>query len=162
MAPKMKFLSTLDFSRLTGIPVSAVAKLIREGKIKGKKASGKWKIAESQLKLKAIKELSQARKQKKALTIDDDAKKPAVQTPRPSQGKMKKAAAQKPADPAKKSEPAAKDYSVSEFSQMTYLTDFGVEEFLKRGRLKGKRDEAGNWRVFADNLKNPSIRHLVR
>ena len=76
MAQKTKSLSTSEFSKLTGILVLTVGKLIREGKIKGKKASGKWKIAESQLKAKAVIELTQVGKQKPALTIDGDAKKP--------------------------------------------------------------------------------------
>jgi excisionase family DNA binding protein len=163
MAQKTKFLSTSEFSKLTGIPVSTIGKLIREGKIKGKKASGKWKIAESQLKAKAVKELSQVRKQKPTLTKEGDIIKKAAKTPSPSQEKKKTAAAaQKPAGPPKDSKRSANDYSVAEFSQITYLTDFGVEDFLKKGRLKGVRDQAGNWRVFAENLNNPSIRHLIR
>ena len=163
MAQKTKFLSTSEFSKLTGIPVSTVGKLIRKGKIKGKKAAGKWKIADSQLKAKAIKELSQVGKQKPTLTTEGDINKDTTTTSSRSQKRKKQAAAaQKPPSPTKKSEPSAKDYSVAEFSRMTYLTDFGVEDFLKKGRLKGVRDQNGNWRVFADNLKNPSIRHLIR
>jgi excisionase family DNA binding protein len=163
MAQKTRSLTTSEFSKRTGIPVSTVAKLIREGKIKAKKASGKWKIAASQLKANTVIELLRVRKPKPVLTIDSEAPKTASRTSRPSQEKKKKAAAaQKPAGPLKNPEPSAKAYSVAEFSQMTYLTDFGVEDFLKKGRLKGMRDPAGNWRVFADNLKNPSIRHLIR
>jgi len=163
MAQKTKSLSTSEFSKLTGIPVSTVGKFVREGKIKGKKASGKWMVAESQLQSKAVKELTQVGQQKPALPIDGDAPKTAAKTSLPSHAKKKKAAAaQEPAAPLKNPDPSAKAYSVAEFSQMTYLTDFGVEDFLKKGRLKGKRDKAGNWRVFADNLENPSIRHLIR
>jgi excisionase family DNA binding protein len=163
MAQKTRSLSTSEFSKLAGIPVATVGKLIREGKIKARKVSGKWKIAESQLKSKAVKELTQVRKHRPALTIDSDAKKTAAKTSRPPQEKKKKVVAdQKPADPSKNPEPSAKAYSVAEFSQMTYLTDYGVEEFLKKGRLKGTRDQAGRWRVFADNLRDPSIRHLIR
>lgn len=163
MAQKTRSLSTSEFSKLTGIPVSTVGKLIREGKIKGTKAAGKWKIAESQLKAKAVKKLSQVRKPKTALTMEGAIKKKPAKTSSPSQEKKKKAAAaQKHTDLPTVSEPSVKDYSVAEFSRMTYLTDFGVVDFLKKGRLKGVRDQAGHWRVFADNLKNPSIRHLIR
>jgi len=163
MAQKTRSLTTSEFSKLTGIPVSSVGKLIREGKIKAKKASGKWKIAESQLKANTVVELTRVRKQKPALTIDSKTPKTVSKTSRPSQEKKKKAvAAQKQADPRQNSEPSEKAYSVAEFSQLTYLTEFGVEDFLKKGRLKGMRDLAGNWRVFADNLKNPNIRHLIR
>ena len=51
--------------------------------------------------------------------------------------KKKAVAAQKPADSPKDPEPSSKAYSIAEFSQMTYLTDFGVEDFLKKGRLNG-------------------------
>jgi len=163
MAQKTRSLTTSEFSKLTGIPVSTVGKLIREGKIKAKKASGKWRIAESQVKASTVKKITQVRQPKPAMTLDSDAKKTAAKTSRPSQEKKIKAvAAQKQADPLKNSEPSAKAYSIAEFSQLTYLTDFGVEDFLKKGRLKGMRDRAGNWRVFADNLKNPGIRHLIR
>jgi hypothetical protein len=56
----------------------------------------------------------------------------------------------------------AQTYSVSEFSSLTYLTEYGVLEFLKKGRLQGVRDEKGQWRLGADNLRNPGMRHLIR
>jgi hypothetical protein len=51
---------------------------------------------------------------------------------------------------------------VTEFSSLTYLTEYGVLEFLKKGRLQGVRDEEGQWRLGADNLQNPCMRHLTR
>lgn len=163
MAQKTRSLTTREFSRHTSIPISTVGRLIREGKIKAIKASGKWKIAESQLKTSVVKEFSQVRKPKPAMTRDGDARKKAAKSSSPSQEKKQTAvAAQKQADHPKIPGPSAKDYSVAEFSQLTYLTDFGVVDFLKKGRLKGMRDPNGNWRVLAENLKNPSIRHLIR
>ena len=53
-------------------------------------------------------------------------------------------------------------YSVAEFSDRTFLTARGVEEFLGQGRLQGFRDEEGNWRLGPENLQNPNIRHLIR
>ena len=55
-----------------------------------------------------------------------------------------------------------KTYSVSEFSAMTYLTDFGVMDWLKKGRLRGIRDENGDWRVDSSNLELPNIKRLLR
>jgi hypothetical protein len=53
-------------------------------------------------------------------------------------------------------------YSVTEFSGLTYLTEYGVLEFLKKGRLQGVKDEKGQWRLGADNLQNPGMRYLIR
>ncbi|MGD9017108.1 MAG: hypothetical protein PVH30_06975 [Desulfobacterales bacterium] len=52
--------------------------------------------------------------------------------------------------------------SVAEFSRMTYLTEVGVVQYLKSGRLTGRIDANRQWRVDADNLNNPDIKHLVR
>jgi hypothetical protein len=52
--------------------------------------------------------------------------------------------------------------SVAEFSRMTYLTEAGVVKYLKSGRLTGRIDAQGQWRVDADNLNNPGLKHLVR
>jgi hypothetical protein len=58
--------------------------------------------------------------------------------------------------------PAEKTYSVSEFAAMTYLTEKGVSEWLKSGKLEGITTEGGEWRVQASNLQVPSISRLVR
>ncbi len=57
---------------------------------------------------------------------------------------------------------ATHTYSVDEFSALTYLTAFGVERYLKEGRLTGSRDNSGKWRIHATNLEHPHIRRLVR
>jgi hypothetical protein len=49
MTDQKALLSTKEFSSLTGIPVSSVAKMLREGKLKGEKSAGKWMIPASQL-----------------------------------------------------------------------------------------------------------------
>jgi hypothetical protein len=56
----------------------------------------------------------------------------------------------------------AKSLSLPDFSRLTYLTDYGVEEYLKTGRLRGSKDAQGNWRIDADNLDDPRIKHLIR
>jgi hypothetical protein len=79
----------------------------------------------------------------------------------------KKATAQKPA-PTKKDKPAkarttaGKIYTVTEFAGMTYLTEFGVKEWLKQGRLSGKQDTGGEWKIDSANLETPSVKRLVR
>ena len=45
---------------------------------------------------------------------------------------------------------------------MTYLTEKGVAEWLKIGRLKGVQAESGEWRVLGRNLQVPDIQRLVR
>ena len=54
MAQQSSSLSTREFSELTGIAVSTVNRLLREGKIKGVKTAGKWKIDKTEMTAKAI------------------------------------------------------------------------------------------------------------
>lgn len=53
-------------------------------------------------------------------------------------------------------------YSVAEFGDMTYLTQFGVSEWLRRGILTGHLDADGNWQVDATNLESDRIKRLLR
>jgi len=53
-------------------------------------------------------------------------------------------------------------YSIEEFSTMTYLTVYGVERFLKEGRLSGHKDEAGKWSVDHTNVERLDIQRLLR
>jgi len=140
MADKTQFLTTSEFSKKAGIPVSTVSKLIRSGKIKGAKKAGKWLIGEDQLAAKAIQESAKGSKAA-----------PVAKSP-----------AKKPGQPKKSAKPSAQDYSIAEFSAMTYLTEFGVKHFLKEGRLKGAQDDKGDWRIEAMNLEVPGIKNLVR
>ncbi len=59
-------------------------------------------------------------------------------------------------------EDSARLYSISEFAAMTYLTELGVQRWLKAGRLKGQVDSAGNWKVEASSLRLPHLKHLLR
>jgi hypothetical protein len=153
MANKDQFLTTDKFAKKAGIPTSSVTKLIRDGKIKAEKKSGKWAIAPDQLKAKAVTDLSQPGKKAAA-------KKAAKPAP-------KKAAAKKPA-PTKKDQPAktkpaaGKTYTVAEFAGMTYLTEFGVIEWLKQGRLAGQQVAGGDWEIDAANLETSDVKRLVR
>lgn len=162
MAQQSSSLSTREFSEQTGIAVSTVSRLLREGKIKGVKTAGKWKIDKTEMTAKAIQAiLKPSGKETASGKIDRTAAKKAeaqgsgVSTDRIS------ATEDKNATPGTSTD-GARTYSVTEFSGLTYLTEYGVLEFLKKGRLQGVRDEKGQWRLGADNLRSPAMRHLLR
>lgn len=139
MAKKPKKMTTREFSRLSGLSMSAVTQMIRQGEIQAVKAAGRWQIPEDQLRA------------------------PAVQA---AAGKKPAGAAKKPSPPKKApaaSAPKTGDrLSVGDFSARTYLTEHGVVQYLKQGRLQGGQDENGQWWVDAANLQNPSLHHLLR
>ena len=66
------------------------------------------------------------------------------------------------AEPKKTTTRTKKTHSVVEFSEMTYLTLKGVNEWLKQGKLKGEKDEKGNWLVDAASLQLPFMKKLIR
>ncbi|UCF91258.1 MAG: helix-turn-helix domain-containing protein [Desulfobacterales bacterium] len=148
MATQDQAMTSKEFSILTGIPVSTVTKLIRAGKINAEKHAGKWMIAPSQLNLRAVQEIAQ-RKPGAEKQAPTPAQKEAPAQARPEPG---------PTMPAVE----ARTFSVAEFTAMTYLTEYGVTEWLKKGLLKGRQDENGNWWVDAGNLDEPNIKRLVR
>lgn len=162
MAQQSSSLSTREFSELTGIAVSTVNRLLREGKIKGVKTAGKWKIDRSEMTAKAIQAiLKPARKGAAPGKIDRMAeKKDKAQGSGVPGGRFSAAADTKAS--LGTSTDGAQTYSVTEFSGLTYLTEYGVLEFLKKGRLQGVKDEKGQWRLGADNLRNPGMHHLIR
>ena len=83
--------------------------------------------------------------------------------------KAKPAAAKKLAPP-KKAKPAkakiktstAKTIPLADFVSMTYLTENGVKEWLKQGRLTGLQADSGEWMIEAANLEVPDIKRLMR
>lgn len=83
-----------------------------------------------------------------------------------SQAKKPAVSAVKAATPEKKTAPkpteVKKFFSVAEFSGMTYLTEYGVMQWLKEGKLKGQQNEKGDWQVDASNLEVPNVKRLVR
>jgi excisionase family DNA binding protein len=145
MAKREQFLTTKEFASRAGISASSVARLIKDGKLKAEKKSGKWLIDPGQLNAKSVKALNSP--------------------PKPAAGK--KANAKKPTPP-KKDKPAqkkqadAKTYSLTEFVAMTYLTEFGVKEWLKQGRLSGRQGAGGQWEIDAANLDLPDVKRLIR
>ena len=153
-------LTTNEFSKLTGIPVATVGKLLRDGKLKGEKVSGRWMIAADQAKRQMVQELSSKGGSGKAVQSKSAAEAPKSEPKTPVKPP-------KPDSPQKgriESPPkaGAKSLSIPDFSRLTYLTDYGVEEYLKTGRLRGSKDAQGNWRIDAGNLDDPSIKHLIR
>jgi excisionase family DNA binding protein len=153
MAHNSSYVSTREFSELTGIARSTVNRLLREGKIKGVKTAGKWKMAKSEIQAKVIQSI--LKPSSKAMTTQNgEARGAAVPAgdfvPEITEASIGISAG------------SARTYSVTEFSDLTYLTVFGVLEFLKKGLLQGVRDEKGNWRLSVDNLHLPGLRHLIR
>jgi excisionase family DNA binding protein len=178
MATQTKPMTTSEFAKATGIPTAAISKLIRDGKLKAKKEGNAWMIPPSQLDSKTVRELGKAprakapQKPSKAASSPKPAKapaskagvqaarKPPVAPPPPSAPKAETeapAASSRP-EPA----PAEKTYSIPEFAAMTYLTEKGVSEWLKSGRLRGVKSDAGEWRVLDSNFQAPDISRLAR
>lgn len=154
MAKSKKMLTTKEFSQKAGVSTTTVSGWLKKGKIKGKKEGNKWLIPEGELK--------KAGSAKSAST-----KKAAPSKTKTKAAPVKKKATAKKAKPAKKTtkkkKPAAgKSFSVSEFSEMTYLTEFGVEKWLKEGRLTGNVDASGKKTIDASNLEDAMVKRLVR
>ena len=174
MATPSKSMTTSEFAKATGIPAATISKLIREGKLKAKKEGQSWMIPQSQLAAKVVRELGKPPKPPKAkkpstpaaAPTPAKAAKPVRKAPAPSPAPPVPAAPVPPPEPAiatrPENPPAEKTYSVSEFAAMTYLTEKGVSEWLKSGKLKGVKTESGEWRVLESNLQAPSISRLVR
>jgi excisionase family DNA binding protein len=162
MATPSKSMTTREFAEATGIPTAIISKLIREGKLKARKEGKSWMIPQSQLEAKVVRELGKPPK-------PTNAKKPSTPAAAPPPAK---AATPVPKTPVPVPEPAAgagpkepsaeKTYSVSEFAAMTYLTEKGVGEWLRIGRLQGIRQENGELRVSVSNLQLPDISRLLR
>ena len=153
MTEKDQFLTTGEFASKAGIATSSVTKLIRAGKIKAEKKSGKWMISPDQLKTEALKNSSKiAKKASGEKVVKGSGNKKTVKKPATAQmdepGKLKTA--------------GGKMFSVAEFAAMTYLTEFGVLEWLKKGRLRGQRNAGGEWEVEAANLETPDVKRLLR
>ncbi|MBU4001688.1 MAG: helix-turn-helix domain-containing protein [Proteobacteria bacterium] len=124
------FLDTKEFASLTGISNHAIAKYLREGRLKGEKKSGKWSIPRSELQSLVVTGLLNTLKEDPPPTVEPESELP--------------------------------DFSVSEFSLKTFLTETGVKQWLAKGLLQGKKNDRGEWRISAANLENPKVKRLVR
>lgn len=136
MSDPKGLMTTQQFADEAGVSASTVSNWLRSGKIKGSKQKGKWMISADQLATAVAQRTETATAQSAA----DDKSKP----------------------PATAKHGTANAYTVEEFSAMTYLTVFGVERYLKEGRLSGVKDAAGQWMVDASNLKKNNIQKLLR
>jgi excisionase family DNA binding protein len=128
-----KTLTTAEFSQATGITVSTITRMLRQGRIRGEKRNGKWAIGESELQNPTI-------------------------IPRKKHGETSADLGpifDIPATPGKA-------YDVETFATMTYLTEQGVRRWLKTGRLSGSIGAGGKALVEATNLGRPEFKHLVR
>jgi excisionase family DNA binding protein len=134
MANSNDMLTTQQFAEKASVSASTVSKWLREGKIEGVKKGRKWMISADQLA---------------GLTSSGDQAK-----------STEPAAAASAAAPAKAGPKGG--YTVKQFSEITYLTPFGVELYLKEGRLRGTRESSGEWVVDAANLEKGDIKHLLR
>ena len=148
MAKKDQFLTTGEYATKVGLSTSSVTKLIRDGSIKAEKKSGKWMIPADQLKTQAVKDLGKTGKK----TVKPAKKKTVARESTSTKKDM----------PAEAKSTAGKKYTVAEFTEMTYLTEFGVKEWLKLGRLTGQQIAGGEWKIDASNLESPDIKRLVR
>ncbi|VTR64471.1 hypothetical protein DESC_190088 [Desulfosarcina cetonica] len=128
MTDTPKTMTTAEYAEISGMAVSTITQMLRQGKLCGEKRGGRW-----------------------AILINAD-------PPQPATEKKGQPAAIPPAAP--KTE--AVRYDVATFSKMTYLTENGVRQWLKSGRLTGGAGEDGLPEVDALNLERPDMRHLIR
>jgi transcriptional regulator with XRE-family HTH domain len=129
-------LSTQEFAKKAGVSASTVSKWLRTDKISGQKKNGKWIISYEEL-------LKVTSSQKDGVKKDS--------SPPPLKGSS-------PSKPL----PGTKNFTIQEFSEMTYLTEFGVKKWLKEGRLAGTSDKSGKPLVSATNLDQPHLKKLIR
>ena len=117
-----KTLTTGEYSKVSGLSTTTITKMLRAGKLTGRKIDGKWAIdaEQSQTDVPAEKKT-----QETSPTLD-------------------------------------KKVDLPTFANMTYLTEKGVRQWVKSGRLSAIVDEQGNLLIDADNLNRPEMRHLIR
>jgi excisionase family DNA binding protein len=152
MATQTKPMTTREFAKASGIPAAAITKLIRDGKLKAQKEGNAWKIPPSQLDSKTVREFEKSAK----------AASPKKSSEAASASQPPKASEPGAGAPAPQTPPAEKTYSIPEFAAMTYLTEKGVSEWLRTGKLQGVKTQAGEWRVMDNNLQVPFISRLAR
>ena len=133
MPDNERTLTTAEYSKKTGLAASTVARMLREGKLRGEKRGGKWVVF--------------------------------ADAPESGSAEKKQPAAKTPSSPAPVSETppsSTTSYDIETFSRLTYLTENGVRQWLKDGRLSGGTDSSGNLKVDASNLERAEFKHLVR
>ena len=166
MATQTTPMTTSEFAKAAGVSAASISKLIRDGKLRAKKEGGKWMIPQSQLESEAVRALKGPAKAARSRSVRGK------QTPGPEAvptlPSQEKAAAVSPepeslqAAATPEPVPEEKTYTIVEFAAMTYLTEKGVAEWLKTGRIKGIQKDGGVWRVLECNLQVPDISRLLR
>ncbi|MDJ0780561.1 MAG: helix-turn-helix domain-containing protein [Desulfosarcinaceae bacterium] len=136
--PPENLLTTKEVAQRTGKSMATVQKWLRSGKLRGSKIGNRWFIAPSELP---------------AAATSSDAPTPSVAS---------RAATSDAPTADEIAASRAMDFSVEEFCRRTYLTEIGVLRFLQTGRLLGDRSGDGSWRVKAESLDLPHLRHLIR
>ena len=136
MSNPTESLTTQQFAKKAAVSTRTVSKWLRNGTINGEKISGKWSIPETEL----------------AKVVSSQTQRNTRKAPNPSVPKA--------GIPADKTQ--GKSYSVEEFSAMTYLTEFGVQKWLKEGRLEKITGSDGTVMVAASNLHKPDVKRLLR
>lgn len=137
MSSSQEYLTTQEFAQKTGVSASTVSKWLRADKISGQKKNGKWMIP--------LSEISKIPPSKGgSITTSSTA---------PTAPGIKKAT---------KTKTGSEHYTTQEFSALTYLTEFGVEKWLKEGRLIPAYDRSGKRMVASSNLEEPNIKRLMR
>jgi hypothetical protein len=136
MGKEEHLLTTKEFAATCGWSVARVTQALRERRIRGRKISGRWMIAASEM----------PRAQEPQPTPPRRPETPRAATPEAPRG-----ATRTPAD-----------FGVEEFSRLTYLTPQGVRQWLKAGRLPASRGPDGEVRVDAVCLSTPDIKRLLR
>ena len=147
MAKQGEYLTTKEYAKKMGMTVSAVTKQLRSGKIKGVKQGGKWMIPAG------------ASAPQKAAPKKAAPKKAAPKKAAPKAAPKPKPASVSSAPPV---QDAQSSYSVEEFSSMTFLTPFGVKEWLRKGILNGGQTSSGDWRVDGSSLNLDQVKRLLR
>jgi excisionase family DNA binding protein len=145
-------MTTGEFAKAAGIPAATISRLIREGKLKARKAGRSWMIPSSQLEAKVVRDL------KKTAPLQPASAQPAPQPPVPAA----KPEPQRATEATNDDQAVEKTYTIAEFAAMTYLTEKGVAEWVKSKRLKGEQMATGEWVVYSGNLQVPDIKRLVR
>ncbi|MEJ2640784.1 MAG: helix-turn-helix domain-containing protein [Desulfosarcinaceae bacterium] len=138
MTTPENLLTTKEFSKRSGKPISTVQKWLRSGKLSGTKIGNRWYISPSELSDPTTKDSRSAAAPRQTSV--------AAPTEKTGGG-----------DPQTRM-----SYSVAEFSALTYLTETGVLRWLQSGRLIGERTADGSWTVKAESLDLPHLRHLIR
>jgi len=131
MGNSQKTMTTGEFSKRTGLSVSTITKMLRQGKLSGEKRKGKWAIAQSELQNRSAVEKTQELQ---------------------AAGNVSRTA--KPSN--------TKPFTIEQFARVTYLTEYGIQQWLKNGRLTGSVDPDGSWLIDANNLSRPELSHIVR